>query len=251
MSEKIEESLKAIDELMDGISPRPWDWTSHKREDGKPIQSVEDVVGILALSARKGVGLELHGVGAKQNGEDIVICYTGNGPRSAANARFLANAPAAIDWLCIALREKEAEVEALREELLESKKLERQIAHEYELLKAADEKIAALSALVSKLREALKDAQKRFKGLDSYSLAREGHSIVSAALPLAPSSEQEKECEIYPCLSGVHVYGGCECCVHGGFAGRRACPECAPSSAGEAKPHICARPDCCPKGTKE
>lgn len=102
--------LEAIAELMDGISPGVWDWTKHNREDGKPTESVEDVVAILALSARKGTGVELHGVGAKQCGEDIVVCYTGNGPRSAANARFLANAPAAIDWLT-------GEVESLRARL--------------------------------------------------------------------------------------------------------------------------------------
>jgi hypothetical protein len=93
------EAMEAIRELMAVISPGKWDWSRHNREDNKPPESIEDIVEILAQSARLGKGLELHGVIGKEGAEDIMVCYTGNGPHSAANARFLANAPEAIRWL--------------------------------------------------------------------------------------------------------------------------------------------------------
>lgn len=113
--------IKAIEAMLSGISSGQWDWTNHKPERGGEIKSVEDVVELLAASARKGEGLYLHGVGAKENGEDIVVCYTGNGPKSAANALFLASAPYSMRWLIaeVARRDqaKDAEIAALRSEV--------------------------------------------------------------------------------------------------------------------------------------
>lgn len=111
-----EQDMKEIAELMDAISPGPWEWTSHKPERGGEIESVEDVVELLAKSARQGSGLYLHGVGAKQGGEDIVIAYTGNGPRSAENARFLSCAPKIIDALLAESARLRAEVERMKKD---------------------------------------------------------------------------------------------------------------------------------------
>jgi hypothetical protein len=60
--------------------------------DGRPIESVEDVIKVMAGSAEQSTLAELYGVSLSEayaDGTHGVVCYTGNGPRSAANARLI------------------------------------------------------------------------------------------------------------------------------------------------------------------
>ena len=90
-------TLKNVDQLEAIIAEarsEPWEWTTFTKPDGSPIITAEDVAETTAASARHHVGNELHGITLAGLGDDAgpnVVCYTGNGPHSAAHARAIAS----------------------------------------------------------------------------------------------------------------------------------------------------------------
>lgn len=68
-----------------------WQDVNFVNKDGSPIKTHDDIISIISESVRKGEGLYLAGV--CPYGDNIVICYTGNGPKAKANARLIAVAP--------------------------------------------------------------------------------------------------------------------------------------------------------------
>lgn len=80
-------------EMMPEPSEGPFEFAWFCRHDGEPIRTVADVVETVSLSAEKSPRAELFGVclaERDENGTQIVVCYTGNGPRSEANAQLIA-----------------------------------------------------------------------------------------------------------------------------------------------------------------
>lgn len=71
-------------------TPEPWDDTEFVGDDAGPMRSAEDVAVAVAASAAGG-GAFLFGATAggylDADGRHRVLCYTGNGPASAANSR--------------------------------------------------------------------------------------------------------------------------------------------------------------------
>jgi len=88
-------------------APAPWQAAHFTRHDGAPIETVEDVAETVAQSARASDGLTLYGVTAgspDRDGAVKVVCFTGNGPMSAAHAALIAAAPellAALEGLSL------------------------------------------------------------------------------------------------------------------------------------------------------
>jgi hypothetical protein len=81
-------------------SPLPWEFTYFSKPDGSDIKTIEDVAETTAASALKSRGTTLWGVTLPELAEDgsvNVICYTGNGPHSEANARLIAAAVNALN----------------------------------------------------------------------------------------------------------------------------------------------------------
>ena len=79
-------------------TPGPWELNTFTKPDGTPMLSNEDVAETLRHSALQSETAELWGVSLPAE-DGLVICYTGNGPTSAANARLIAAAPALLDAL--------------------------------------------------------------------------------------------------------------------------------------------------------
>lgn len=71
-------------------SALPWEEVNFINHDGSQIKSRKDIVALLTESVMKGDGLYLAGVSVP--GDDVVICYTGNGPKAKANASFIVEA---------------------------------------------------------------------------------------------------------------------------------------------------------------
>lgn len=71
-------------------TPEPWDDTEFVGDDGRPPATAEDVAAMVASSTLEG-GAFLYGVTVDglvdEQGRSKVVCYTGNGPASAANSR--------------------------------------------------------------------------------------------------------------------------------------------------------------------
>lgn len=67
--------------------------TKFLRLDGKEIENVSDVVCTVAASVLKSDTAALYGITVE--GDNRVVCYTGNGPTSKDNAHFIACA-----WNC-------------------------------------------------------------------------------------------------------------------------------------------------------
>ena len=88
-----------------GFSDGPWRSVHFSRVSGHKIETVEDVANTLAASARFSDRAELHGVALDREHRNIV-CFTGNGEHSEANARLIAAAPALYEalaaWLLFA-----------------------------------------------------------------------------------------------------------------------------------------------------
>jgi hypothetical protein len=81
-------------------SPLPWVFTYFTKPDGSEIKTVQDVADTTAASAFKGEGTTLWGVSEESLDEDgavKIICYTGNGPHSEANARLIVAAINALN----------------------------------------------------------------------------------------------------------------------------------------------------------
>lgn len=75
--------LSQMRELIAAASPPPVDWGCVR---GKSVeQHVEDFRG--SMSADTAVGVDLHGV--YLGGTETVVCHTGNGPTSEANAKLI------------------------------------------------------------------------------------------------------------------------------------------------------------------
>ena len=74
-------------------SAAPWNFTFFTKPDGSEITTPQDVADTVAYSALQCDGATLWGVTLDEKDEDgrgLVICYTGNGPHSEANARLIA-----------------------------------------------------------------------------------------------------------------------------------------------------------------
>ena len=66
-------------------TPEPWEVSRYLRSNGEAPQTPEDLIEILSESVRKSPGMELFGV-AMEGSDQVVLCYTGNGPTSLENA---------------------------------------------------------------------------------------------------------------------------------------------------------------------
>lgn len=72
-------------------TPGPWIWTRFLNPGGTPITSKDQIKAMLCESVDKCEGLYLYGVTARDEGGEVVVCYTGNGPMSRNNAEVIAN----------------------------------------------------------------------------------------------------------------------------------------------------------------
>ena|ERR1700678_107480 len=93
---------KASMDKVGGIdhSPLPWEFTYFTKTDGSEIKTVQDVADTTAGSALRCTGTTLWGISLKEPSEDgavQVICFTGNGPHSEANARLIVAAVNALN----------------------------------------------------------------------------------------------------------------------------------------------------------
>jgi hypothetical protein len=90
-----ETSMEKVDH-----SPLPWTFTYFTKPDGSDIKTPQDVADTTAFSALRCEGTTLCGVTLDElddEGRTVVICYTGNGPHSEANARLIAAAVNALN----------------------------------------------------------------------------------------------------------------------------------------------------------
>lgn len=81
-------------------SPLPWDFTWFTKPDGSEIKTPQDVADTCAFSSLQCEGTRLWGVTLAEKdkeGRTLVICYTGNGPHSEANARLITAAVNALN----------------------------------------------------------------------------------------------------------------------------------------------------------
>ena len=81
-------------------SPLPWTLTYFTKPDGSEIKTPQDCADTVAFSALQCDGTRLWGVTLAEKdseGRTLVICYTGNGPHSEANARLIAAAVNALN----------------------------------------------------------------------------------------------------------------------------------------------------------
>lgn len=78
-------------QFLDGITAMPWGPSFFTLKSGEPIKTLADVIETMAESARVSGKAELWGVSATEPDGEVVICYTGNGPKSEAHAKMIAN----------------------------------------------------------------------------------------------------------------------------------------------------------------
>jgi len=92
-------------------SPLPWTLSFFTKPDGSEIKTPQDVAETVAFSATQCEGTTLWGVtldDKDEQGRTKVICYTGNGPQSEANARLIV---AAINSLNITEEAKQTSID--------------------------------------------------------------------------------------------------------------------------------------------
>jgi len=92
-----------MSDILKGATARPWQLNYFVRAGGEKIETVEHVIECLTASAVQG-NAELHGCSIPGDGEPV-ICYTGNGPTSAKNARLIVTAVNAYEPMLAALEE--------------------------------------------------------------------------------------------------------------------------------------------------
>lgn len=80
----------AVTEEMEIATKRPWEWANFTNHDGSPIKSKEEIIALISESVMKGDGLYLYGVSVP--GNNVVVCYTGNGPKAKENAYLIMTA---------------------------------------------------------------------------------------------------------------------------------------------------------------
>lgn len=80
-------------------TPRPWAATHFCKEDGTPIETVEDVIETMGESAIRMKTPVLYGVTEDKADDYLVICYTGNGPKGLVNAQMIAHASNSYETL--------------------------------------------------------------------------------------------------------------------------------------------------------
>jgi hypothetical protein len=83
------------------FTPAPWVATYFTRPDGSPIETGEHVAETIAFSASQSDRAELHGVTLTGDEDGVIVCYTGNGPRSQDNAHLIAAAPELYEALSL------------------------------------------------------------------------------------------------------------------------------------------------------
>ena len=81
----------------------PWEANKFTKLDGSEITTVDDVIECLTSSAKLAGGIELYGISS--SGDEKIICYTGNGETSKANAAFIVKACNCHDDLLEACKE--------------------------------------------------------------------------------------------------------------------------------------------------
>lgn len=104
MSERlstIDDGIAEIERLLSASTPERWEWAKYESDS---LQAAQELLAKSAAHAPE--SHTLWGVTSLDNaGQERVVAFTGNGPTSEENARFLANAPDAIRWLIAQLRE--------------------------------------------------------------------------------------------------------------------------------------------------
>ncbi len=105
---------------MDTHSLTPWEFTYFSKPDETPIQTVQDVAITCSHSVLQSERAELWGVSLPNKAEDgsvLVICYTGNGPASKANAEFIARACNSYEDFRQQMRDMKGQIDELMNEL--------------------------------------------------------------------------------------------------------------------------------------
>jgi hypothetical protein len=103
--------LRTFDDNRPQHSEFPWVFTKFSKPDGSSIVTVADVIETTSHSVRYSEIAALFGVALDDKDNDgfsTVVCYTGNGPRAAENARLIA---AIVDMLA-AIKEAADALEA-------------------------------------------------------------------------------------------------------------------------------------------
>lgn len=99
--EAMAEHLQDMNERwLNDHSPLPWTLSNFTKPDGSEIKTSQDVADTVAFSTLQCEGTELWGVTLDEKdaeGRVLVICYTGNGPHSEANARLIVAAVNALN----------------------------------------------------------------------------------------------------------------------------------------------------------
>jgi hypothetical protein len=119
--------LSEITERIKGTSAEPWEWSKFCKPNGGPIKTIEDLIDILALSARKSDSIELWGVTLEENDGDskaLVVCYTGNGPHSGVNSKFIAHSRSDIPYLLERILDAETILKKIQDESIEIHEVE-------------------------------------------------------------------------------------------------------------------------------
>lgn len=90
-----------IRDLIAAATKGEWTFSRYINADGSEPKTREEFAAILAQSVQKSEGNNenLYGVGAKDDKGDLVVCYTGNGPTSFANAAFLSASKEIVAYL--------------------------------------------------------------------------------------------------------------------------------------------------------
>ncbi len=99
IEESRQPSKEKIVETVDH-SPLPWTFTYFTKPDGSDIETPQDVADTVAHSSLQCEGTTLWGVTLDEkdeHGRSLVVCYTGNGPHSEANARLIVAAINALN----------------------------------------------------------------------------------------------------------------------------------------------------------
>lgn len=121
-------NIEEIKEREREATKGPWEFTTFSKPSGCPIETLADITKTISVSVERSPMIELWGVNitTDESGQYKVVCYTGNGPTSEANAAFIAHARQDIPDLLGLVDRQERKIEQLRDGLrrLELKLLE-------------------------------------------------------------------------------------------------------------------------------
>lgn len=100
--------IEEIRERLSKATPGPWEFQRW------PCESLDQAVDWFRKSVEKGNGFHIWAVGGKDP-DDVVICLTGNGPRSEHHAAILSLYPSDLAYLLDRIEKLEAVYEAAKE----------------------------------------------------------------------------------------------------------------------------------------